>query len=203
MRNSTDDILGRLREVDAASLDRLHERLVDEADREELLDVAYRTIDTPVGELLLAATGHGLVRIAFEQEGEDETLEALASKLGPRILRAPERLEPVARELDEYFEGKRRRFDLSIDLTLTRGFRRSVIAHLPDIPYGRTESYSQVATAVGNPKAARAVGSACATNPIPIVVPCHRVLRADGSLGGYGGGLEAKTALLRLERARS
>ena len=187
--------------VTDADLTGLHARLEQRAEEEGALDVAYRTIDSPVGTLLLAATGTGLVRVAYEREEFDRVLETLATRLSPRVLRAPHRLDGAARQLDEYFAGRRTAFDLPLDYALSAGFRRLVQRHLPQIPYGRTETYKEVATVVGNPKAVRAVGSACATNPLPVVVPCHRVLRTDGSLGGYIGGLDAKTALLTLEGA--
>jgi len=177
----------------------LHDRLVAEAERDDLLDVAYRTLDTPVGTLLLAATPVGLVRVAYDVEGHDAVLAALADRVSPRVLRAPARLDVTARELDEYFAGTRRAFDVPLDRRLSSGFRAEVLAHLPEIGYGRTESYAQVAAAAGNAKAVRAVGTACATNPLPVVVPCHRVVRADGSWGGYVGGPDAKRALLTLE----
>lgn len=185
--------------VDDADLDRLHTRLAAAADQEDLLDIAYRTVDSPVGPLLLAATRAGLVRVAFEREGFDLALETLAARIGPRMLKEPGRLDPVATELDEYFAGKRRVFDVPVDHSLSSGFRLTVQRYLPNIGYGRTRSYQEVARTVGNPKAVRAVGTACATNPVPIVVPCHRVLRTDGGLGGYLGGIEAKQALLALE----
>lgn len=186
---------------DAAILARLHRRLAADAADDGLLDVAYTTVDTPVGPLLLAATLRGLVRVAYASEDHDQVLATLGERLSPRILRAPGRLDAVARELDEYFAGRRRAFDVALDLTLSHGFRRLVQRHLPEIGYGETRSYGQVAALVGNPRAVRAVGTACATNPLPVVVPCHRVLRADGSLGGYIGGADAKTTLLRLEAA--
>ena len=158
-------------------------------------------IDSPLGRLLVAATPKGLVRVAYASEDHDRVLEALAEKLSPRILRAPNRLEEVAREIDEYFARQRQSFEVTLDLSLSRGFRRLVQTHLPEIGYGQTRSYRDVAALVGNPRAVRAVGTACATNPLPIVVPCHRVLRTDGTLGGYIGGLEAKTTLLNLEAA--
>jgi methylated-DNA-[protein]-cysteine S-methyltransferase len=174
-------------------------RLVVRATDEGLVDVAYRTIDTPVGSLLLAGTSLGLVRIAYAKEGHDQVLEALAERISPRVLRAPARLDPAARELEEYFTRRRRLFDLPLDWRLARGFRRTVLGHLLEIEYGATASYSSIAAAAGSPRAMRAVGTACATNPLAIVVPCHRVLRSDGTLGGYGGGLEAKRLLLDLE----
>jgi methylated-DNA-[protein]-cysteine S-methyltransferase len=185
--------------VAEATRERLHARLVVVANGSNLLDVAYRTMDSPVGELLLAATEVGLVRIAFAREDHDRVLEQLANSISPRVLAAPARLDTAAHELDEYFAGHRAAFDLRLDLRLSKGFRRHVLGHLPAIAYGHTESYAQVAAASGNAKAVRAVGSACATNPLPLVVPCHRVVRSDGTLGGYVGGLEAKQALLTLE----
>lgn len=184
----------------ALELQLLHRRLERNAGAHGLLDIAYTTVDSPLGSLLLAATDAGLLRVAFAREGHDLVLETLSARVSPRILRAPKRLDSAAFELDEYFSGARRAFELQLDLSLSGGFRRLVQGHLPDIAYGTTESYKQVAELVGNPKAVRAVGTACATNPLPVVVPCHRVLRTDGTLGGYIGGLEAKTALLALER---
>ncbi|MEV7217992.1 methylated-DNA--[protein]-cysteine S-methyltransferase [Kitasatospora cineracea] len=186
---------------DAAVLERLHRRLEADADDAGLVDVAYTTVDSPVGPLLLAATPKGLVRVAYASEDHDRVLDTLGHKLSPRVLRAPRRLDAAARELDEYFTRRRRTFDLPLDLSLSKGFRQTVQRHLPEIAYGHTRSYRQVAELVGNPKAVRAVGTACATNPLPVVVPCHRVLRTDGTLGGYIGGLDAKTALLALESA--
>jgi methylated-DNA-[protein]-cysteine S-methyltransferase len=171
-------------------------------DAEGLLDVAYTTVDSPVGTLLLAATPKGLVRVAFDIEDHDHVLETLSNRISPRVLRAPKRLDAAARELGEYFASRRQAFDLPLDLSLSRGFRQLVQRHLPDIGYGQTRTYGQVAALVGNPKAVRAVGTACATNPLPIVVPCHRVLRADGTPGGYAGGPEAKVTLLSLEARR-
>jgi methylated-DNA-[protein]-cysteine S-methyltransferase len=186
-------------EIDAASLAGLSARLADQAASSDLLDVAYRTLDTPVGSLLLAATPRGLVRVAYAREDHDAVLARLAGMLSPRVLHAPARLDNAARELDEYFAGHRRQFGLALDFELSRGFRRAVLAHLREIAYGATESYSAVAMAAGSPAAIRAVGSACATNPLPVVVPCHRVVRSDGSIGQYVGGPEAKRALLDLE----
>ena len=194
-------LFGALPAADEETSARLHARLVAAAEREGVLDVAYRTIATPVGELLLAGTGHGLVRVAFPQQGHDAVLASLAQTVSPRVLRAPGRLDEVSRQLEEYFAGRRTVFDLPLDWRLATGFRRDVLAHLPAIPYGRTESYAQVATAAGNPKAVRAAGTACARNPLPVVVPCHRVVRSDGTAGGYAGGPDAKRALLALESA--
>lgn len=187
---------------DPGALARLHRRLEEAAAGEGLLDVAYRTVDSPVGPLLLAATPRGLVRVAYDIEGHDRVLETLAGKISPRVLRVPGRLDAAARELEEYFAGRRRGFDLPLDLSLSRGFRLLVQQQLTSIGYGQTRSYRQVAELVGNPRAVRAVGTACATNPLPVVLPCHRVLRSDGTLGGYAGGAAAKTTLLNLEAAR-
>jgi methylated-DNA-[protein]-cysteine S-methyltransferase len=186
---------------DAGTLSRLRDRLGLAAEAEGLLDVAYMTVDSPVGPLLLAATPKGLVRVAYDVEDHDRVLETLTRQISPRVLRAPKRLDAAARELDEYFARKRRAFDLPLDLSLSRGFRQLVQRHLPEIGYGQTRTYRQVAELVGNPRAVRAVGTACATNPLPVVVPCHRVLRADGTPGGYVGGPAAKKALLSLEAA--
>ncbi|MCA4133217.1 methylated-DNA--[protein]-cysteine S-methyltransferase [Arthrobacter sp. M4] len=194
-------LLAPLNKAASDDVGRLAGLLAEAADREGLLDVAYRTIDSPLGELLLAATDRGVVRVAFSVEGHDAVLQELAQRISPRILLAPARLDAAARELGEYFAGKRRSFDLPLDLSLSRGFRLSVLHHLPDIAYGHTASYAQVAAAAGNPKAVRAVGSACATNPLPLIVPCHRVVRSDGSLGQYLGGTDAKRTLLDMEAA--
>ncbi len=197
-----DDLLAPIMKTDeGGSEQRLHERLVDEAERDGLLDISYRTIDSPVGPLLLAATSGGLVRVAFDREGHDTVLARLATAISPRILRAPHRLDEAATQLDEYFSGRRRAFDVPIDLQLAHGFRRAVLTHLRDIAYGETASYAMVAAASGSPAAVRAVGSACANNPLPLVVPCHRVVRSDGSIGQYLGGTEVKQALLAMEAA--
>jgi methylated-DNA-[protein]-cysteine S-methyltransferase len=205
MMTTSDDqarnLFDSLPEHDQEATRRLHERLVEAAQRDGLLDLAYRTLDTPVGTLLLAATEQGLVRVAYAREDHDAVLAKLADAVSPRILRAPTRLDLAARQFDEYFTGGRRAFDLPLDFRLATGFRRAVLAHLPEIGYGRTESYAQVAAAAGSPKAVRAVGTACARNPLPVVVPCHRVVRSDGSFGGYVGGENAKRTLLTLEAA--
>ncbi|MCW0214295.1 MAG: methylated-DNA--[protein]-cysteine S-methyltransferase [Pseudonocardia sp.] len=182
-------------------LHRLRERLAAAARADGILDIAYRTVDSPVGPLLLAATDIGLVRVAYQREGHDTVLQTLAERISPRILLAPARLDTTVRELEEYFAGTRTAFDLPLDWRLSAGFRASVLHRLPDIGYGHTASYAAVAALAGNPRAVRAVGTACATNPLPVVVPCHRVVRSDGSLGGYLGGVEAKRALLTLEDA--
>jgi methylated-DNA-[protein]-cysteine S-methyltransferase len=196
-----DGLFDALTTVDEEANARLHARLTAAAQQAGLLDVAYRTIDTPVGELLLAATDEGLVRVAFPVQDHDAVLERLAATVSPRILRSPARLDAASRQLDEYFAGRRTEFELPLDLRLASGFRRTVLAHLPEIAYGHTESYAQVASAAGSPKAVRAVGTACAMNPVPVIVPCHRVVRSDGSFGGYAGGAAAKEILLRMEAA--
>ena len=186
---------------DTGTLSRLRDRLGLAAEAEGLLDVAYTTIDSPVGTLLLAATPRGLVRVAYAVEDHDRVLDTLSHRISPRVLRAPRRLDAAARELGEYFGGRRRVFDLPLDLSMSAGFRQLVQRHLPEIGYGQTRTYGQVAELVGNPRAVRAVGTACATNPLPVVVPCHRVLPANGAVGGYVGGPDVKKALLRLEAA--
>jgi methylated-DNA-[protein]-cysteine S-methyltransferase len=185
----------------ADHLNRLRDRLVTAAQADGVLDVAYRTIDSPVGTLLLAATDRGLVRVAFATEDHDVVLHDLSDRISPRILNAPQRLDEPARQLDEYFAGRRHTFDVALDWSLSTGFRSTVLQHLAEIGYGHTASYAVVAGWAGRPRAVRAVGTACATNPIPVVVPCHRVVRSDGSMGGYRGGPEAKRVLLDLEGA--
>jgi methylated-DNA-[protein]-cysteine S-methyltransferase len=203
MNTETDltDALARSLDGDPGDLCRLHDRLADAAQAEGVLDVAYRTIDTPVGSLLLAATDLGLVRVAYSVEDHEAVLQALADQISPRILLAPSRLDASVRELEEYFEGRRHTFDLQLDWRLSEGFRSTVLHALPSIGYGQTASYAAVAQLTGNPRAVRAVGSACATNPLPVVVPCHRVVRSDGAMGGYLGGVDAKRTLLDLEAA--
>jgi methylated-DNA-[protein]-cysteine S-methyltransferase len=197
--NHEADLLQDLPAITEAELAALRGRLAQQAEAEGLLDVAYRTLDTPVGTLLLAATPAGLVRVAYPVEGHDQVLQSLATRISPRVLSAPRRLDAAAREIDEYFAGRRHRFDLPLDHRLSSGFRREVLAQLPSIGYGHTASYGTVAAAVGHPKAFRAVGTACATNPLPVVVPCHRVIKSGGELGNYRGGPAAKRLLLDLE----
>jgi methylated-DNA-[protein]-cysteine S-methyltransferase len=188
--------------VDPAHLQRLHARLETDAQTHDLLDIAYRTVDSAIGPLLLAATPRGLVRLAFANEGHDSVLLTLSERISPRMLEAPARLDPIARQLDEYFAGRRHHFDVALDWSLSHGFRRTVLEHLnTDVAFGTTASYATLARLAGSPKAVRAVGTACATNPTPIVVPCHRVIRSDGAVGSYRGGPVAKRALLDLERA--
>ena len=169
------------------------------ADHDGLVDVAWAVEDTPVGPLTLAATEAGVVKVGFGVH--DEAFDELAAGVSPRVVHLPARLDEARRQLDEYFAGRRRRFDLPLDRSLSHGYRRVVLEALSDVPFGETVSYKDLAVRTGNPGASRAVGGAMATNPIPIVVPCHRVLRTGGALGGYGGGLDTKVWLLRHEGA--
>jgi methylated-DNA-[protein]-cysteine S-methyltransferase len=178
-----------------ASLDRLAER----ASKEGLLDVAYTTTDSPFGPLLLARTPRGLVRLGLPNQDSEELLEELAERVSPRVLEAQAGFEEARRELELYFDGKLDRFELSLDWSLSDGFRLKVQRQIARIPYGETRSYREVAIGAGNERAVRAAGTACGRNPLPVVVPCHRVLRSSGGLGGYGGGLEMKRGLLELE----
>ena len=191
----------RLGAAEFGQLDRLRADLVDRVTREGLVDVAYRVMDTAVGSLLLAATPIGVVRVAFDRQDHESVLAGLAKRISPRVLHAPARLDPVARQIEEYLDAGRVTFDLPVDLALARGFRRIVLEHLRQVPYGATASYTDLATASGRPRASRATGTACATNPLPLVIPCHRIVRSDGSLGSYVGGAEVKAALLALEGA--
>jgi methylated-DNA-[protein]-cysteine S-methyltransferase len=176
------------------------QRLRDRAARAGLLDVAYGEIDSPLGPLLVAVTPRGLVRVAYESEGGDEVVLAeLAERLSPRVLHAPGRTDAIRRELDEYFQGARHAFTTPVDWSLVRGFARGVLRATAQVPFGQVTSYRQVAEAAGSPRASRAAGNALGSNPIPIVVPCHRVLHTGGGLGGYAGGLERKRKLLELE----
>ena len=183
-----------------ADVDAAVRQAVARADAEGLVDVAYASVDTPIGPLLVAGTEVGLVKVGFGTHAW--MLEELARQVSPRIVEAPARLDEARRELTEYFDGTRQAFELALDWRLSRGFRRTVLEHLyADVPFGQTVSYLELAERSGNRKASRAVGTAMATNPLPIVVPCHRVLRTGGALGGYGGGLDAKRHLLALEGA--
>jgi methylated-DNA-[protein]-cysteine S-methyltransferase len=175
------------------------QRLTDRADAEGLLDVAYTMSDSPFGPLLLAATPQGLLKVSLPGYDPEETLEEIATHISPRVLEAPARLDETRRELDLYFEGKLTEFELPLDWRLTAGFRRRAQRAIARIPYGQTRSYTEIARSAGNERAVRAAGTACGSNPLPIVVPCHRVLRSGGALGGYGGGLPMKEALLKLE----
>jgi methylated-DNA-[protein]-cysteine S-methyltransferase len=190
LRESTD------RGIDVAELS---SALAARAEREGLLDLAYCRVDSPLGELLAVATSEGLVKLGYPNVPVEAQLEALATTVSPRLLEAPARLDPLRRELDEYFAGSRRSFDVRLDWRLTAGFVQHVLRATAAIPYGETRTYAEMAATAGSPRAFRAAGSALGANPIPIVVPCHRVLRTGGGLGGYGGGLEVKRELLRLE----
>jgi len=181
--------------------DALAQEFVRRAEREGLLDVAYAEVDSPVGQLLVAATPRGLVRVSFPIEPSEKVLEELAGSVSPRILESPTKLDEARRELERYFEGRLHDFDLPLDWQLTHGFYRKVLRATARIPYGQTRSYKQMAKRAGSPRAVRATGSALGSNPLPIIVPCHRVLRTGGALGGYGGGLDTKQALLELEGA--
>ncbi|MFN7243804.1 MAG: methylated-DNA--[protein]-cysteine S-methyltransferase [Dietzia cercidiphylli] len=210
-----DDVIDTLRGA-PADTDRLRERLAREAQREGLVDVLVRSVGSPIGGLLLAATPQGLAYVAFEGEPRDEVLAMLATKIGPRVVHAGGPGAPngatgdadVARVLDDataqieaYLTGRRREFSLPLDTVLASGFRGLVQRRLPDVGYGHTATYREIATALDKPGAVRAVGTACATNPLPLVWPCHRILRSDGGLGGYRGGLEVKKRLLAMESA--
>jgi methylated-DNA-[protein]-cysteine S-methyltransferase len=169
-----------------------------------LLDVAYATLDSPVGTLLLARTPRGLVRMVYlDSAQEDEVLEALATKVSPRVILAPRALDPVRFELDEYFAGRRRQFELTLDWQLVRGFGRRVLEATARVPYGSVSTYKRVAAEAGNERASRAAGNALGANPLPIIVPCHRILHSTGGLGGYTGGVERKRALLALESGQT
>jgi len=170
------------------------------AAREHLLDVAYDLVDTPIGALLVAATDRGLCRIAYDADPERE-LDLLARVFGLRVLRSPVPIDPARRQLDEYFAGKRQRFDLDVDLALQADFNRRVLRELSRVPYGDVVTYGELAMRAARPRAARAVGTVMNRNPLPIVLPCHRVIGSNGKLVGYGGGLHRKEALLRLEGA--
>ena len=185
--------------TDPALLARLHARLESAAAGPDAPDVHYRVLDSPVGRLLVAATEAGLVRVAFEREGEEAVLQSLADRVGPRVLRTPARLDPAARWLDAYFAGSAADWTGPLDTRLARGFRLEVVERLRDLRHGETISYAGLAARTSSPNAVRAVGTACATNPLPILIPCHRVTRSDGSIGAYLGGPETKRRLLLLE----
>ena len=174
-------------------------RFAARAEAEGLVDVAYANVDSPLGPLLAAATPRGLVRLAYDHNDQDRVLEGLAERISPRVVEAPARLDEVRRELEQYFEGRRRRFEVPVDWELVHGFTRRVLEATAAIAYGDLRSYRDVATAAGNERAVRAAGNALGHNPIPIVVPCHRVVRTGGALGGYTGGIERKRELLTIE----
>jgi methylated-DNA-[protein]-cysteine S-methyltransferase len=178
----------------------LLDRVADRAAREGLVDVAYAQVDSPLGPLTVAATERGLVQLAYPEQPVDGVLERLAAEVSPRVLEAPSRLDGIRRELEEYFGGARQDFATPIDWSLTRGFYRDVLQATARIGFGQVSTYAKVAAGAGNAKAVRAAGSGLGSNPIPVVVPCHRVLRTGGGLGGYTGGLERKQFLLALEQ---
>ena len=197
-------VIGALRQTFShdmkADLARLRVGLTSAAEKAGLLDVSYRTVDSPVGRLLLSATPTGLVRVAFACEDHDDVLASLAETISPRIMLASARFDDVCRQIDEYFQRRRDRFEVQIDFQLVKGFRRTVLGQLVDIPYGQTVSYAELARLSGNAAAVRAAASACSHNPLPVIVPCHRIVRSDGSIGKYLGGVEAKHLLLAMER---
>jgi methylated-DNA-[protein]-cysteine S-methyltransferase len=174
-------------------------RVAERAAEDGLADILFSSIDSPFGPLLAASTRSGLLKLAFPEQTPDAVLEEIAGRVSPRIVEAP--LDPLRRELEEYFSGRRTDFDLDLDWSLTSGFSRRVLDATAAIPYGGVSSYAAVAAEAGSPRAHRAAGNALGANPIPIVVPCHRVLRSGGVLGGYGGGPERKRWLLELEGA--
>jgi methylated-DNA-[protein]-cysteine S-methyltransferase len=188
-------------------LDRAVQGLLARAERDGLIDVAYATVDSPFGKLLVARTDRGVVRLKLPggrdgQISDEETLEALATQVSPRILEAPGRLDKERRELEEYFDGKRDHFDVPVDWAMTSpGFRSRALHAVARIPYGKVKTYAEIAKSAGNPRAFRAAGTACGHNPIPVIVPCHRVVQSGGGVGNYGGGPEMKRALLDLEGA--
>jgi methylated-DNA-[protein]-cysteine S-methyltransferase len=195
------DLEERLRKAPVAELDRkaLGAALAKRAGKASLLDVAYAEFESPIGELIVFVTPRGLLRVKYADEPIEGVLAEVAARVSPRILRAPSRTDRVRQQLDGYFGLRRRRFDLPIDWSLVRGFAGSVLRETARIPFGDVRSYGQVARQAGSPRAARAAGNALGSNPIPIVVPCHRVLHVNGSLGGYSGGLDRKRYLLALE----
>jgi methylated-DNA-[protein]-cysteine S-methyltransferase len=196
--SSVDAAAGASAQAARAAAQRLSERIAEQG----LADIGYALFDSPFGELLLAASEQGLLRLAFPEEDGDSVLERLAARVSPRIVESPARLDPIRRELDEYFEGHRREFELALDWTLVGPFGRRVLGATAQIPYGNVRTYTEVAAEAGSPRGSRAAGNALGANPIPIVVPCHRVLRGSGALGGYAGGLPRKQFLLELEGAR-
>lgn len=185
----------------AGDLDRLSNELLARAEDEGLVDVAYASVDSPYGELLVAATERGVVKLSLPTYTADDALEQIAAGVSPRILESPKRLDPVRRELDSYFDGKLKSFSSPVDWRLSRGFADRVLHVVARIPYGETLSYGEVAGEAGNPRAFRAAGTACGINPVPLIVPCHRVVQAGGRPGNYGGGPEMKLALLEMEGA--
>jgi methylated-DNA-[protein]-cysteine S-methyltransferase len=209
MNPMTDKQLERMlrKAPSGADLDRAMKGVLARAERDGLIDVAYAAVDSPFGKLLVARTDRGVVRLALPkhrgaQQSEDEVLEDLARFVSPRVLEAPQRLDDERRELEAYFEGKRHHFDLPVDWSLTGpGFRSRALHAVARIPYGQTRTYGEIAKQAGNARAFRAAGTACGRNPIPLIVPCHRVVQSGGGVGNYGGGPEMKRALLDLEGA--
>ncbi len=198
----SDDLTDALRAGSAgagAASERGARRLAAAAERRGLLDVAYATVDSPLGPLLAAGTARGLVMLAYDDASLEQRLERLSREVSPRILEAPARLDPVRRELEEYFEGRRRRFEVPVNWSLTRGYTREVLRRTAEIPYGGASTYAEIAYMAGSPRGWRAAGNALGANPMPIVVPCHRVLASGGGIGGYTGGLHRKRFLLALE----
>ncbi len=181
-------------------VDEIKDRAIGRAAEAGLIDIAYTETESPFGMLTIAATEQGIIKVGLPNQAPDDVLGDLADRVSPRILAVPKRFDLARGQLDLYFDGKLRHFDLALDWRLTSGFRREVLRHTAEIPYGETLSYAEVAAEAGSPLAHRAAGSALAANPIPIIVPCHRVLRSGGGLGGFGGGLEMKRGLLALER---
>jgi methylated-DNA-[protein]-cysteine S-methyltransferase len=202
MAISQRDLEGALRgAAPAADAGEATRALLERARREDLVDVAYAMVDSPFGEMLVAGTDRGIVRVAFPHRDQEGLLEELATAISPRVLEAPERLDQVRRELDAYFEGRLRDFTVPLDWRLRRGFQGKALHAIARIPYGRTRSYGEIAADAGSPRAFRAAGTAAGANPLPPIVPCHRVVPAGGGIGNYGGGPEMKRALLSLEGA--
>ena len=198
MTRELEKALAGLAPIDASAA---QQRFVERAQAEGLIDVAYTAVDSPLGELVAAVTPNGLVRLAYEDGRFDAVLTELADRVSPRVIEAPARLDAVRRQLDEYFDGRRHDFDLPVDWALTRGFTQRVLQSTARIPFGDLATYRDVATGAGNAAAVRAAGNALGANPMPIVVPCHRIVRTGGALGGYTGGVERKRFLLELEGA--
>ncbi len=191
----------------SGDLDRAVESLLDRAERDGLFDVAYANVDSPFGRLLLARTDRGVVKLALPSHqgskiSEDEVLDELATQISPRVFESAARLDEERRELDDYFDGRRDRFEVPVDWRLTApGFRARALRAVARIPYGGTRTYAEIARSAGNERAFRAAGTACGANPVPLFVPCHRVVQSGGGIGNYGGGPEMKRALLELEGA--
>jgi len=199
MSDALDRELGRLPAGDHRAADAAARRFTERALEDGLLDLAYAHVPSPLGDLLVAGTRRGLVRLSYAEDGTEKVLERLAASVSPRIMEAPARLDDSRRQLEEYFAGRRRDFEMPLDWTLTRGFGRRVLQATARIPFGGSGTYTTIAGAAGSPRAMRATGNALGANPMPIVVPCHRVLRHGGGLGGYTGGLHRKRFLLQLE----